>query len=159
MKNNKIAELLQQEQELVFRTFTSDDALSIGLMLIERAKQQGICYAIHISLNKRELFHFSVEGAPPDWDRWTRRKENTVYNFFASSYRVTLELTERQESLCPRYGLSDYDYVLSGGSFPITIQGVGVVGAITLSGMPEEEDHQCIVTTLSSYLSSKESIE
>ena len=42
-----------------------------------------------------------------------------------------------------------------GGSFPITVKGTGVVGAISVSGLPQYEDHQLVVDTLTQYLASQ----
>ena len=52
----------------------------------------------------------------------------------------------------PGTGLSASDYVLAGGGFPITVKGVGVVGGIGVSGLPEREDHAVIVEALCEHL-------
>lgn len=152
-KNSTIIQkVIKQEEELVFDSFNSFDALKIGEMLIEKAKVNKVAYAINITLNRRQLFHFSMEGIAPDNDRWATRKENTVYNFFKSSYRVTLELEDNNQLLSSVFGLSDENYATSGGSFPLTIKGAGVVGTITVSGLPHEVDHRYVVEVISEYL-------
>ena len=148
----EIEKIKEQERTLVFDHFSSEDALQIGQILIEKAKQTGVSYVINISLNRRQLFHFSPEGVSPDNDNWARRKENCVYHFFRSSYRLTLELEDSEELLFPRYGLNDSDFVTAGGSFPITVRGVGVVGAITISGLPQEDDHAYVTGAIAQYL-------
>ena len=153
--SQQIEEIKTQEKELVFETFDSKDAYRIGTMLMEKAEKTGVAYGINITLNRKQLFHLSMEGATPDNDRWIARKENVVYHFFASSYRVRLELDVTGEPLFPRYGLRDEDYVLAGGSFPITIKGVGVVGTVTVSGLPEADDHAYVTSTIKEYLDSK----
>ncbi|RKJ77616.1 heme-degrading domain-containing protein [Butyricicoccus sp. 1XD8-22] len=150
----KIEEIIRQEEELCFDRFGSEDALRLGQILIGLAKEAGVCYVVNISLNRRQLFHFSPDGVTPDNDNWARRKENTVYHFFRSSYRVTLELEDSGEQLCPRFGLSDADYVAAGGSFPIHVRGAGVVGAVTISGLPQEEDHAFVTKAIKQYLDS-----
>ena len=156
MKKNEsvIEEICRQEEALRFDRFGSEDALRIGQILIDLAKEAGVSYVIHISLNRRQLFHYSPEGVTPDNDNWARRKENTVYHFFRSSYRVTLELEDSGELLFPRYGLNDTDYVAAGGSFPIHVRGAGVVGAVTISGLPQEEDHAFVTRAIAQYLDS-----
>ena len=139
--SRQIEEIKKQEKDLVFDRFNTEDAYAIGTMLWEKAKKHGVSYGINITLNRKQLFHLSMEGATPDNDRWIARKENVVYHFFASSYRVKLELDLSGEPLFPRYGLRNEDYVLAGGSFPIIIKGVGVVGTVTVSGLPEKDDH------------------
>jgi uncharacterized protein (UPF0303 family) len=148
----QIEKIQKQEEELVFESFNSSDAFKIGEMLIEKAKANNVAYAINVSLNRRQLFHFSMDGAAPDNDKWIARKENTVYNFYESSYRVTLEFEDKSWSLYPQFGLNEENYAASGGSFPLNVKGVGVVGAITVSGLPQEVDHQYVVEVLKEYL-------
>ncbi len=44
------------------------------------------------------------------------------------------------------------DYTLAGGSFPIRVRGAGVIGAITVSGLSSDEDHQMVVDGIRNYL-------
>ena len=43
-------------------------------------------------------------------------------------------------------------YAAHGGSFPITVEGVGVIGAVTVSGRPQLHDHQMVVAALERFL-------
>jgi uncharacterized protein (UPF0303 family) len=45
-------------------------------------------------------------------------------------------------------GLPLRDYADHGGSFPISVKGVGCVGAVTVSGLPQREDHALVVQVL-----------
>ena len=153
--SRQIEEIKKQEKDLVFDRFNTEDAYAIGTMLWEKAKKHGVSYGINITLNRKQLFHLSMEGATPDNDRWIARKENVVYHFFASSYRVKLELDLSGEPLFPRYGLRNEDYVLAEGPLHIIIQGVGVVGTVTVSGLPEKDDHDYVTSTVKEYLETR----
>ena len=37
-------------------------------------------------------------------------------------------------------------------SFPIIVKGAGAIGSITVSGLPESEDHRVVVETIADYL-------
>lgn len=150
--NQEIAAIAAQEAQLVFDSFTSEDALAIGTQLIELAREKGVAYVINITLNRRQLFHFSMEGCTPDNDNWVRRKENVVYHFFKSSHRVHMEMERDGQVLDPTFGLSLTDYAAEGGCFPIVLRGAGVVGTVGVSGLPSAEDHACITTVLARYL-------
>lgn len=43
-------------------------------------------------------------------------------------------------------------YAAHGGSFPIIVEGVGVVGAVTVSGLPQLQDHRFVVEALEEFL-------
>jgi uncharacterized protein (UPF0303 family) len=57
-----------------------------------------------------------------------------------------LEQTNR--TFADRYNLPDADYAPHGGSFPIHIAGTGIIGAITVSGLTQREDHNLVVEAL-----------
>jgi len=76
---------------------------------------------------------------------WVRRKRNTTELQQRSSYLVGLSLVQSGETLQTQSGLPLRDYAQHGGSFPIRVTGVGVVGAITVSGLPQREDHNVVV--------------
>ncbi len=148
-------EIKAQEQELVFDCFNSKEALILGQMLIDHGKALGAAVSLSITLNKRQLFYYSFDGVSPDNDNWIRRKQNTVYHFFKSSYYVAMDLKLREDTIPNRYGLQQQDYVAKGGGFPIIIKNVGVVGTVTVSGLTEREDHLFAVDTIREYLKQK----
>ncbi len=53
--------------------------------------------------------------------------------------------------------ISSHDYAAHGGAFPLIIRGVGVVGTITISGLPQQEDHEVVITTLKKFVIDKAS--
>lgn len=48
--------------------------------------------------------------------------------------------------------LDTTQYAAHGGVFPITIEGVGVVGTVGVSGLPQAEDHAFVVEHLRAWL-------
>lgn len=67
--------ILLQEEKCCFDTFTSPDALKIGLMLIENATPFNKPVIIDIELNGHQLFHYAMQGTTKDNDEWVRRKK------------------------------------------------------------------------------------
>ena len=51
-----------------------------------------------------------------------------------------------------KYLVSSSDYAAHGGAFPLIIRNVGIVGTITVSGLPQQEDHELVVSTLKEFL-------
>lgn len=147
-----LAKIAHQEAELQFTSFSTTDAWAIGQILQSVAAARHAPVAIDISLATRQLFFTALAGSSPDNAEWVRRKRNCALRFSKSSYRVTLELEQKKTDLQTRFGLDARDYAASGGSFPITLRGTGMIGSITVSGLPQREDHSLIVSVLAQVL-------
>jgi uncharacterized protein (UPF0303 family) len=63
-----------------------------------------------------------------------------------------LRLQSTGATLADKYGLPAAEYAAAGGSFPITLAGVGVIGSITVSGLTQRADHELVVEALSAEL-------
>jgi uncharacterized protein (UPF0303 family) len=70
-----LPQLLEQEERLQFTKFGSDDALALGLKVIENAKAFDRPVVVDITATGHELFHFSMQGTSPDNKEWIRRKK------------------------------------------------------------------------------------
>jgi uncharacterized protein (UPF0303 family) len=149
----ELVELEQQEKEIQFSSFSNETALRIGLMLHETVKKMGKAVTIDISRNGQCLFHFAMEGTTIDNAEWIRRKNNVVNRFGKSSYHVGSNLRIQGKTIEEKYGISRDKYADHGGAFPLIIKGVGPVGTVTVSGLPQKEDHELVVRTLHTYLS------
>lgn len=145
----KIAE---QETNLVFATFDEAAAYDIGSAIRSRALAEKLNIVVDIRMWDRSLFYCALPGSTPVNGEWTRRKINTVRQFHKSSYRMALQKGREDRTFAAGEALSPADYVLAGGGFPITVKGVGVVGAIAVSGLPERQDHEVVVAALCAYL-------
>ncbi len=75
-----------------------------------------------------------------------------VERFGASSYLVGSRARAKGTTFEESSRLDPDTYAAHGGSFPITVEGVGVVGAVTVSGLPQLEDHRFVVAALEQYL-------
>jgi uncharacterized protein (UPF0303 family) len=61
-------------------------------------------------------------------------------------------LKSQGKSIEEMFLLPESEYAPHGGCFPIIIKGTGVVGTITVSGLPQEDDHKVVVQALKQYL-------
>lgn len=141
-----------QEQRLRFDRFGSAEAWELGRRLKEAAESHHCTLAIDISLQGQQLFHYAMPDATPNNADWIRRKRNTVFRFFRSSYGIGLQMLQRQTTLLAAYALELCDYADHGGSFPIVVTGSGCIGAVTVSGLPQREDHGFVVKVLAEML-------
>jgi uncharacterized protein (UPF0303 family) len=148
----ELIELNRQEEEIQFHCFSNKTALEVGLLLVEEAKNIGKSITVDISRNGQCLFHHAMEGTTIDNAEWIRRKNNVVTRFGHSSYHVGTQLRSQGKTMEEKYGISSSEYAAHGGAFPLIIKGVGPVGTITVSGLPQKEDHELVVRTLCTYL-------
>ena len=142
----------RQESLLVFKSFDERVALDVGQRLVDLALSQKAPVVIDIRTSDRTLYHVALPGASPDNDHWARRKSNVTLRMHKASLRVGELNRARGRSVSPEIGLDPLDYADHGGSFPVRVEGTGVIAAITVSGLKSEEDHAMIVTVLEAYL-------
>ncbi len=152
-----LKELRQQEEDVQFTSFSNDMALQVGLALREEVRARGKAVAIDITRNGQQLFHFAMLGTASDNGEWIRRKNNVVNRFGHSSYYMGIYLKNAGQTMEEKYLISSHDYAAHGGAFPLIIRGVGVVGTITISGLPQQEDHEVVITTLKKFVIDKAS--
>ncbi len=87
-------------------------------------------------------------GSTPDNAEWVRRKGNIVVRFHRSSYAIGLELKRTNSTLAEKFELPSADYASHGGSFPLKVAGAGIIGSVTVSGLPQRADHELVVEVL-----------
>jgi uncharacterized protein (UPF0303 family) len=142
-----------QEQRLQFDRFDSEVAWKIGSALRSAAQDQGKSVAIDITLAGALLFYNAMPGATPNNAEWIRRKKNVLNRFHKSTYAMGLEYQRNDTTLEARTGAPLADFVTAGGCFPIRIKGsAAVLGSITVSGLPERQDHELVVRVLAEHL-------
>jgi len=112
------------------------------------AAERKLPVVIDIRRFGQPLFYAALEGTNPDNAEWVRRKSNVVARFHTSSYAVGLKLKQKNETLTEQQGLPMADYATHGGSFPISVKGVGVIGSVTVSGLPQRADHELVVEAI-----------
>jgi uncharacterized protein (UPF0303 family) len=150
--DSDIKGITAQEKALVFTKFDEGDAWRLGEILKHQAEKRNIGVAIDIKVAGRQMFYFAMPGTSPDNAEWIRRKVNTTMRLHKASYGVGRALAKRGLAMSPDRGFDPLDFVAAGGCFPIRLIGVGVVGTVTVSGVPERDDHALVVAALCQFL-------
>jgi len=140
--------IARQEDCFRLKHFNADTAWALGVRLKEMAEARGVAITIEVRLAKETVFFFAMQGTSPSNADWARRKRNTVELLHHSSYRVGLDHALNGGTLESKMGLPMRDYADHGGSFPIAVEGSGCIGAVTVSGLPQREDHAMAVEAL-----------
>lgn len=144
----ELKRLCGEQESLVFGKFDFEDAYAIGQRLVENGCREKMPIAIDISVAGRQLFHASLPGASPDNDFWIIRKNRVVSRFHKSSYFVAVSLRSKGKTIEEAYGLSSAEYAPWGGAVPISVKGGGIIGTVTVSGLPDVDDHAVVVEAI-----------
>lgn len=147
-----IGQLAQQQRELQFDRFSNDDAWALGSLLVTLARDRQFGVTVDIRRHGHQLFHAALPGTTPDNDVWIERKIRVVNRFGDSSYLVGQRLALRGRRLDEESGIEPLLFAAHGGSFPITVRDVGVIGTVTVSGLPQAQDHALVVEALQTFL-------
>jgi uncharacterized protein (UPF0303 family) len=148
-----LEKIAEQERELVLSRLDAGVAWNLGSRLRALAHERRLAVVIDIRRFGQPLFYAAMDGTTPDNPEWVRRKSNVVARFHRSSYAVGLREKMMGVTLAESQGLAVADHATHGGSFPIAVAGAGVVGSITVSGLPQRADHELVVEALCAFLS------
>lgn len=147
-----LKQLLQEEQELQFPHFNETTAWQLGRQMVEHAMRENLAVTIDISRGEQQLFHASLNGTSADNDEWVKRKVRLVKRFGHSSYYMGQLLKSKGKTLEESYLILESEYAAHGGCFPIIVKETGMIGTITVSGLPQEEDHKLVVKSIREFL-------
>lgn len=150
--NEDLERIALQERELVLPRLDAEIAWQLGSRLRTMAHERRLPVVIDIRRFGQPLFYAAMDGTTPDNVEWVRRKNNVVARFHRSSYAVGLREKQKGQTIYESQGLPLADYATHGGSFPLTVSGAGVVGCITVSGLPMREDHELVIEAICAVL-------
>ena len=147
-----LAELAAQEDELQLTRVDNDDAWTLGVALVEEARRRQAAVVVDITRAGHQLFHAALPGTAPDNDGWIARKGRVVTRFGHSSLYMGQLCRDKGSTLEATYGLPAEQFAAHGGAFPVIVRGVGPVGVVAVSGLPQLQDHRLVVEVLRRFL-------
>ena len=142
----------EQERSLVFGSFTHDDAWRLGRILVDLASSRGLRVTVDITRGEQQLFHSALPGTAAHNDVWITRKTRTVREFGVSSLLAGLRAKLGGNTFEDAPWVDPLRFAGHGGAFPVTVRGVGVVGTVTVSGLPQLDDHALAVEAIQAFL-------
>ncbi|MEL5961161.1 heme-degrading domain-containing protein [Streptomyces sp. CLV115] len=143
-----VPELIAQERRLTLPRFGYDEAYALGALLVAMARESHAPVAIDIRRGAQQMFHAALPGSSADNDAWIDRKRRVVERYGESSYLVGTRFRAKGTTFEDSSRLDPDVYAAHGGSFPIAVEGAGVIGSVTVSGLPQAEDHAMVVAAL-----------
>jgi uncharacterized protein (UPF0303 family) len=141
-----------QEKELVLPRLDAETAWQLGSLLRVMSAERGLAVVIDVRRFGQPLFYAAMDGTTPDNVEWVRRKSNVVARFHRSSYAVGLREKQKGQTIYESQGLPVSDYATHGGSFPLAVTGAGIIGSVTVSGLPMRQDHELVIEALCALL-------
>ena len=159
MEHDLLSELLDQERRLQLTRFDHDSAWELGSQLVGAARSAGLPLVISVRRGQQRLFHAALAGTSADNDGWIDRKSRVVDRFGHSSLYIVHQIFEAIDDIRSRgttfeqsSDLDSRDYAAHGGVFPLIVKGVGPVGTVGVSGLPQVQDHEFVVQQLELFL-------
>jgi uncharacterized protein (UPF0303 family) len=143
-------ELLKQERDIRFTSFSHDDAWAVGAHLVQLASERSLPVAVAIMLGDQRVFHAGLAGASADNDEWLERKFRVVRRYGHSSLAVGTRFRVDGRDFDSDSRLDTALYAAHGGAFPIIVQG-SIVGIAGVSGLRQRDDHALVVEALSAH--------
>ena len=144
--------LVAEDAELQFARFTLDDAWELGGRLRAAAAAEEHPVAIAIWLGPQRVFHTALPGSSADNDGWLDRKHRVVERYGRASLLIGEAFRANGEDFDTHSRLDPREYAAHGGVVPIRIRDVGVIGAVGVSGLPQQDDHDLVVAQLRAFL-------
>lgn len=150
-----LQELLEQERRLVFDRFDNDTAIELGMKIVERAREEKLAVVVDVSRGEQRLFYCALAGTSADNEYWVAGKNAVVRRFGHSSFYVGQRARVRGVDFAASQMVDPSTYRAHGGAFPIIVEGVGVVGTATVSGLPQADDHRLVVSVIEAFLAGR----
>ena len=144
----------QQEQTLMFKSFDNEDALIIGLKIIDLAKRKyNGAVTVSIEIDNNVVFSYLMQGMVLEKKLWMHRKVNVCKLTGRSSLHACVQIQSRKV-LPPWEGRED-GFVACGGCWAVRTGDEAPYTYIAVSGLEHYLDHQIIVDALSDILNKK----
>lgn len=148
-------EIELMEKELEFTNFSHQDALTIGNLIVQYAQENNVAVAVHIERNRIPVFTHLMDGTSEENYVWLFRKKRVVDHYNRSSAYINERFIQSGASHAEHSLLPASAYQAVGGSIPIRVKGVGVVGSVTVGGLTGELDHAYAVEGIRLFLNRK----
>lgn len=155
MNNELLTRLLAEENELQLTYFNNNTAWELGNLIKAAADQQAAPIAIEIYAFEQVVFSYFMPGTNKDNQDWINRKRQSVMRFGHSSYYTGQYNLAKNRNFEAIPHLDPKQYCAHGGSFPLRIKNTGLIGAITVSGLAQEIDHQMVIDALRKIMESQ----
>lgn len=139
-----------QEKLLVFEKFDEADAWRLGNLIRDAVAADDESVLVDIREGDNALFVSAMPGTTAENANWARRKRNLVHLTGESSYATGLQVKLGLDPVAAGY--NETDHAWHGGCFPIRLLDRSFVATVTVSGLPQREDHRVVTVAIAEFL-------
>ena len=144
----KSQDLLQQQNSLLFQNFSIDYVNAASEFFSRLSLDFKLPMAAELRFDDWVVFHQSFPGSSPENDDWISRKARVVKLTGNSSLYERVKSEEEKYNWFEKNSVSEKEFAIHGGGFPIKNSDGKLLGSIMVSGLPQIEDHKVAVKTL-----------
>ena len=149
------AGLALEAQTLQLQSLSHKEAVEIGEIAMEMGFDRGLTIAVEVRLKQWMVFHASLPGSSPENDGWIARKARVVVVTGTSTIYERVLAEELGIDWYATKGLPEETHAIHGGALPLNVKGMGCVGILLISGLPQVQDHLFGVEVLTEFLARK----
>ena len=149
------AELAREAATLILPSLTQSEALELGEIAASIGRDRALPIAVEVCLKDWTVYHTSLPGSSLENDRWIARKARVV---LATEHSTMFERVLAEEQGIDWYvekSLPEETHAIHGGGLALNVKGVGFVGILLVSGLPQVQDHLLGVEVIAEYLARK----
>ena len=149
------AGLALEAAALVLPSLTQGQANEIGAIGFAKASERALPIIVEVRMREWTVFKVALTGSTTDNDSWVARKARVVMATGKSTIFERVLAEERGVDWHAETGLSEELHAIHGGGLALNVAGVGLVGILLISGLPQVQDHLLAVEIITEYLARK----
>lgn len=136
-------------------SLTLAEAVEIGEIAIGLGRDRNLGIAVEVRMTDWIVFHISLPGSTPENDGWIARKARATLLTGNSTMYERVLAEEQGINWYESQGVTEETHAVHGGSLPLNVSGVAMVGMLLISGLPQVQDHLLGVEVITEYLARK----
>ncbi len=125
---------------MIFEHFDALDAHTLGEAMREEALELSLPIVIDIRAGDSPLYSVMLPGSTADNYDWARRKRNLTLLTKQDTWSHGQRRLEGRDIL-DELELAERDYASHGGCIPVFLADDALVATVTVSGLPQKDDH------------------
>ena len=135
---------------IVFEHFDQLDAHMLGERMRTEAIALGLPIVIDIRSEDSPWYSVMLPGASAENFDWARRKRNLTLLTRLDTWALS-QRRANGDDVIVKLGLEEKDYASHGGCIPVFLTDNTLVATVTVSGLPQKDDHDLALKHLTEF--------